>query len=48
MQKPKLLEQVRNEIRLRYLSHRTEEAYIYYIKRFIIFHNKRSQRNGNG
>jgi integron integrase len=41
MQQPKLLDQVRNTIRLRHLSHRTEEAYIYYIKRYIIFHNKR-------
>src|SRR5205085_6263245 len=40
MPKPKLLDQVRNIIRLRHFSIRTEEAYIYWIKKFILFHNK--------
>ncbi|HEX9928950.1 MAG TPA: phage integrase N-terminal SAM-like domain-containing protein [Pyrinomonadaceae bacterium] len=38
--KPKLLDQVRREARLRHLSLKTERAYIYYIRRFILFHNK--------
>ena len=38
---PKLLEQVRNKIRLKHLSHNTEKTYISWIKHFILFHNKR-------
>jgi integron integrase len=38
---PKLLDQVRSELRLRHYSIRTEQAYLHWIKRFIIFHNKR-------
>jgi integron integrase len=40
-QKPKLLDQVRRAARLRHLSLKTERAYVYYIRRFILFHNKR-------
>ncbi len=40
MQKPKLLEQVRHATRLRHLSHKTEENYVYYIRRYILFHQK--------
>lgn len=40
-QKPKLLDQVRAVARARHLSHRTEDAYHNFIKRFILFHNKR-------
>ena len=39
--KPKLLEQVRQAIRKRHYSDRTEKAYVHWIKRFIFFHNKR-------
>lgn len=38
---PRLLDQVRNEIRVRHYSIRTEKAYVTWIKRFILFHNKR-------
>ena len=41
LQKPKLLDQVRQAIRKRHYSDRTEKAYVYWIKRFIFFHNKR-------
>ena len=37
----KLLDQVRETIRLRHLSPRTEETYVHWIRRFILFHNKR-------
>jgi integron integrase len=37
----KLLDEVRDAIRVRHYSIRTEQAYIDWIKRFIIFHNKR-------
>jgi integron integrase len=39
--KPKLLDQVRDAIRTRHYSYRTEEAYVGWIKRFIFFHHKR-------
>lgn len=41
MTKIKLLDQVRSISRAKHFSLRTEQAYIYWIKRFIIFHNKR-------
>lgn len=37
----RLLDQVREVIRLKHMSIRTEESYLYYIKQFILFHNKR-------
>ena len=37
----KLLDQIRGIIRLKHYSIRTEHAYINWIKRFIIFHDKR-------
>jgi integron integrase len=40
-QKPKLLDQVRDTIRTRHYSYRTEEAYVGWIRRFILFHHKR-------
>jgi site-specific recombinase XerD len=39
--KPKLLDQVRNVIRVKHYSIRTEQAYVDWIKRFILFHGKR-------
>jgi integron integrase len=39
--KPKLLDQVRQAIRSRHYSDRTEKAYVHWIKRYIFFHNKR-------
>jgi len=39
--KPKLLDQVRQTIRVRHYSPRTEETYVGWIKRFIFFHDKR-------
>ena len=40
-QKPKLLEQVRDALRARHYSLRTEEAYVQWVRRFILFHHKR-------
>jgi site-specific recombinase XerD len=40
-QKPRLLDQVRQELRLRHYSRRTEESYTGWIRRFIVFHGKR-------
>lgn len=39
--KPRLLDQVREAIRTRHYSPRTEETYVGWIKRFIFYHNKR-------
>jgi integrase len=39
--KPKLLDQVRQAIRARYYSDKTEKAYVHWTKRYIFFHNKR-------
>jgi integron integrase len=41
MESKKLLDQVRDVIRVKHYSIRTEEAYVDWIKRFILFHNKR-------
>jgi integron integrase len=41
MPKPKLLDQVREVCRLKHFSIRTEHSYVHWIKRFILFHNKR-------
>lgn len=41
MVKPKLLDQVREAVRVRHLSYRTEQAYVDWIRRFILFHKKR-------
>jgi len=37
----KLLDQVRDKIRKKHYSVRTEQAYVEWIRRFIIFHGKR-------
>ena len=39
--KPKLLDQVRNTLRTKHYSIKTEKAYVHWIRRFILFHNKR-------
>ena len=38
---PRLLDRVREAIRVRHYSLRTEEAYVAWIRRFILFHGKR-------
>lgn len=42
---PKLLDRLRAEIRVRHYSIRTEEAYVDWARRFIIFHNKRHPKD---
>ena len=42
---PRLLDQVRHAIRLRHYSYSTENAYISWIKRFILANNKRHPRD---
>ncbi len=40
-QQPKLLDRVRQAIRLRGYAYSTEKTYIHWVKRFILFHQKR-------
>jgi len=41
---PKLLDQVRDQIRVKHHSIRTETQYVQWIRRFILFHGKRHPR----
>lgn len=45
---PKLLDRVRDRLRYKQYSPRTEQAYIHWIKRFILFHGKRHPEQMNG
>jgi len=38
---PKLLDRVRAAVRLRHYSPRTSEAYVFWVRRFVLFHGKR-------
>jgi site-specific recombinase XerD len=40
-----LLDRMRDIIRLQHLSYRTEEAYVSWAKRFIVFHEKRHPKD---
>jgi integron integrase len=40
-QPPRLLDRVRQAIRLKHFSFQTEKSYVYYITQFILFHDKR-------
>ncbi len=42
---PKLLDQVRDKIRYKHYSIRTEQAYVDWVKRFILFHHKRHPKD---
>lgn len=41
---PRLLDNVRLALRMRHMSPRTEEAYVGWIRRFILFHGKQHPR----
>ncbi len=41
----RLLDQLREQIRYLHYSLRTEEAYVYWVKKFIYFHHKRHPRD---
>ncbi len=45
---PRLLDQVRNRLRTLHYSLRTEEAYVGWIRRYILFHGKRHPREMGG
>lgn len=42
---PRLLDQLRAAVRLRHYALRTEEAYVGWVRRFILFHGKRHPRD---
>ncbi len=42
---PKLLDQVRQAIRIKHYSYRTEQTYVDWIRRFILFHNKKHPKD---
>ena len=45
-EKPKkLLDQVRDAVRIRNYSYRSEQCYVDWIKRFILFHQKRHPKD---
>lgn len=44
-QPPKLLDQLRNRIRVKHYSIRTEQQYVQWVRRFIVFHGKRHPRD---
>ena len=41
----KLLDQVAAKVRLKHYSHRTELSYVYWIKRYTLFHGKRHPKD---
>ena len=43
--KVKLLDQMRLVLRLKHMSHRTEETYVLWARRFILFHHKRHPKD---
>jgi hypothetical protein len=48
-QKPKeLLERLRDAIRVKHYSYQTEKTYVQWIRRYILFHNKRHPSEMNG
>jgi len=44
----RLLDQVRDRIRLKNYAYRTEKSYLYWIKQYILFHNKRHPNEMGG
>ena len=48
MSAPRLLDQVRERVRVKHYCLRTEEAYLHWIRRFILFHAKRHPREMGG
>jgi site-specific recombinase XerD len=41
----KLLDQVRDSLRVKHYAYRTEESYVQWIRRYILFHNKRHPKD---
>jgi integron integrase len=45
---PRLLDQVREAVRVRHYSYRTEQQYVAWIRRYILFHRRRHPRDLGG
>jgi hypothetical protein len=45
---PRLLDRVRDAIRVRHYSYRTEQQYVAWIRRFIVFNGRRHPRELGG
>ncbi len=45
IQNPKLLDQVREHLRVKHYSIHTERVYVEWIKRFILYHNKQHPKD---
>jgi integron integrase len=45
---PRLLDRLRQALRVRHYSPRTEEAYVHWVRRFILFHEKRHPASMGG
>jgi integron integrase len=43
--KPRLLDQMRDRLRTQHYSYRTEQQYLFWVRRFILFHGKRHPRD---
>jgi hypothetical protein len=43
--KPKLLDRIRHKIRFKHYSIRTEQAYVDWARRYILFHGKRRPKD---
>ena len=41
---PKLIDELRKKLRYKHMSYRTEQAYVGWVRRFILFHHKRHPR----
>jgi integron integrase len=48
MPPPRLLDQVRDRLRVKHYSLRTEDSYLHWIRRFILFHGKKHPRDMGG
>ena len=48
MPSPRLLDQVRDRLRVKHYSMRTEDTYLQWIRRFIFFHGKKHPREMSG
>ena len=48
MPSPRLLDQVRDRLRVKHYSMRTEDTYLQWIRRFIFFHGKKHPREMGG
>ena len=47
-QKKRLLDIVRDEIRVKHYSLSTEKTYVHWIKCYILFHNKKHPKDSRG